>query len=80
MMIPKVEFFSEEMDGVEYINIGLQWEKGDGTIVHAVLGALAGELEPDAMKVIAGVAEQACMYVLELDGAPDAIDVASRES
>lgn len=71
MMIPKIEFFSDEVDGVEYINIGLQWEKGDGTIVHAVLGALEGELEENAMIVIKGVAEQACMYVLELDNEPN---------
>lgn len=65
-MNPRVEFFSEDIDGVDYLNIGLKWER-EGKEVRAVLGALKGELTSDQMKIISGIAEEACMWVLGLN-------------
>lgn len=73
MFRPIVEFFTEPINDVDYMNIGLVWEK-DGEQVRAVIGAIQGTLTQDQMKIIAGIAEQACLYVLGLDGDPQPTD------
>lgn len=62
--MPEVEFFSEDVDGVEYLNVGLQWDD-DGESKRAVLGAFQGDLDQQAMIIIKGLVEQACLYVLD---------------
>ncbi len=66
-MKPEVEFFIEEMNDVEYLNIGLKWEDADGEQVQAVLGAIKGDISQDAMVVIKGLVEQACIYTLGIN-------------
>jgi len=66
-MEPEVEFFSDEVNGVEYLNVGLKFEK-DGQPQRAVLGAFRGEISQEAMVIIKGLVEQACLYTLGLDG------------
>jgi len=68
-MLPEVEFFTEDVDDVEYLNVGLKWIDQKGFEVRAVLGAFQGELPQEAMVTIKGLVEQACVYVLELDDA-----------
>ncbi len=65
-MIPEVEFFAETVDGIEYLNVGLQFEDSDG-LVRAVLGTFQGEVPQEALVIIKGLVEQACIYVLGLD-------------
>ena len=65
---PKVEFFSDDVDGVEYLNVGLVWyDPKKGEEVRAVLGAFTGDLDQDAMVIIKGLVEQAVIYVLGLE-------------
>ena len=74
-MKPLVEFFSEKVDGVEYLNVGLKWIPAEGRdattespdIQRAVLGAFEGEVSQEAMVIIKGLVEQAVMYVLGID-------------
>ena len=70
-MKPEVEFFTDDVDGVEYLNVGLVWQstllKNEGDTVRAVLGAFTGSLDQDAMVIIKGLVEQAVIYVLGLD-------------
>ena len=68
-MQPTVEWFSDDVDGVEYLNVGLAFEK-EGEVVRCVLGAFQGELSQEAMVVITGLVEQACLYTLGLDYEP----------
>ena len=63
-MKPTVEWFSEDVDGIEYLNVGLKFAI-DGELMHAVLGAFQGEIEQDAMQVITALVEQACQFVQE---------------
>ena len=42
----EVEFFSEDVDGVEYLNVGFKFMGADGEVKHAVLGAFSGEMRP----------------------------------
>ena len=81
-MQPRVEWFSDDVDGVEYLNVGLQFER-DGNEVRCILGAFQGEIGQEAMVIITGLVEQACMYTLGLDGetieeAREAADKAER--
>jgi hypothetical protein len=67
-MKPLVEFFSEDVDGTEYLNVGLVWEDPyTGDEKRAVLGAFTGELEQQSMTIIKGLVEQAGIYLLDLD-------------
>ena len=65
-MQPEVEFFTDDVDGVEYLSVGLKWEK-DGEEVRAVLGAFTGTLDQEAMAIIKGLVETAGMFLLGLD-------------
>ncbi len=70
-MKPEVEFFSEDVDGVEYLNVGLVWDgplEGQGE-ARAVLGAFSGKnpIDQNGMSIIKGLVEQACIYVLEME-------------
>ena len=67
-MRPEVEFFTDDVNKVEYLNVGLVWyDPVKGKEVRAVLGAFAGDLDQDAMVIIKGLVEQAVIYVLGLD-------------
>ena len=77
-MNPEVEFFSEDVDGVEYLNVGLVWGKSvfddDEGVFHmeeqrAVLGAFSGKdpIDQNGMSIIKGLVEQACLYVMGLE-------------
>jgi hypothetical protein len=65
--LPEVEFFSDDVDGIEYLNVGLRWYV-NGKEVRAVLGAFQGDVAQEAMVIIKGLVEQAVIYVLGLDG------------
>ena len=67
MKLPEVEFFSEDIDGIEYLNVGLVWEDADAVETRAVLGAFTGTLDQTAMVIIKGLVEQAAVYLLGLD-------------
>jgi hypothetical protein len=60
-----VEFFSEDLDGTEYLNVGFVFEV-DGTQHRAVLGAFTGELEQESMTIIKGLVEQAAEFMVEI--------------
>jgi hypothetical protein len=64
--LPEVEFFSDEVNGIEYLNVGLRWYV-NGKEVRAVLGAFQGDVAQEAMVIIKGLVEQAVIYVLGLD-------------
>ena len=66
-MKPTVEWFSEDIDGTEYINVGLKFVC-DEEVLHAVLGAFQGEIDQEAMQVITALVEQAVMFVQEAYG------------
>ena len=66
-MQPRVEWFSDDVDGQEYLNVGLVFER-EGEEVRCVLGAFQGDVGQEAMTVITGLVEQACLYTLGLDG------------
>lgn len=66
-MKPTVEWFSDDVDGQEYLNVGLKFEK-DGELHRCVLGAFQGDIGQEAMVIITGLVEQACLYTLGLDG------------
>jgi hypothetical protein len=63
--MPEVEFYTEDVDGVEYLNIGLQWVNPEGEPIRAVLGAFQGDMPQEAMIAIKGLVEQACIYVIQ---------------
>ena len=70
-MDPRVEFFSEDVDGTEYLNVGLVWtsvEEGthETQELRAVLGAFSGTnpLDQNGMSIIKGLVEEACLFVL----------------
>ncbi len=65
-LLPEVEFFSEPVNDVEYLNVGLKWYV-NGKKQRAVLGAFQGEISQEAMVTIKGLVEQAVIYVLGLD-------------
>ena len=60
-----VEFFTEDIDGVEYLNVGLKWTDSLGEELRAVLGAFEGEVGEDALKIIRSLVEEACAFVTQ---------------
>ena len=72
--MPEVEFFSEEADGIEYLNVGLKWDDGSGEVMRCVLGAFQGDLDQQAMIIIKGLVEQACIFILGLDDDAPRVD------
>lgn len=65
-MSAEVEFFTEDIDGVEYLNVGLKW-MCDGEELRAVLGAFTGEVDQTALRIIKGLVEEAVGYVQEAE-------------
>ena len=68
-MKPEVEWFSEDVEGVEYLNVGLKFYY-NGEETRAVLGAFGEEIGQEAMQVISALVEQAVVYVQEVYEAP----------
>ena len=61
---PEVEFFSEDVEGVEYLNVGFKfWVPGEAEPVRCVLGAFSGEVDQNAMRIIKGLVEEAAIYM-----------------
>ena len=65
MSQPEVEFFSEDIEGVDYLNVGFKFTTPDGNVQHCVLGAFTGGLEQDGMTIIKGLVEQAGVFMQE---------------
>ena len=64
MKLPEVEFFTEDIDDVEYINVGFVFYRpGQEEPVRCVLGAFSGGLEQDGMRIIKGLVEEAGGYM-----------------
>jgi len=64
MKLPEVEFYTEDIDGVEYINVGFVFYRpGIDEPVRCVLGAFSGGLEQDGMRIIKGLVEEAGGYM-----------------
>ena len=63
-MKTEVEFFSEDIDGTEYLNVGLVFPGPDGEGRRCVLGAFTGEVDQDAMRIMKSLVEEAVGYVL----------------
>ena len=63
-MKPEVEFFSEDIDGAEYLNVGFKFYVPDrDEPVRCVLGAFSGGLEQEGMRIIKGLVEEAAIYM-----------------
>ena len=60
----EVEFFSEDKDGVEYLNVGFKFPGPDGEVQRCVLGAFTGEVDQDAMRIMKGLVEEAAGYII----------------
>ncbi len=61
---PEVEFFTEDVDGVDYLNVGFKFMGADGEVKRAVLGAFSGDLDNDAMTIIKGLVEEASLFII----------------
>ena len=75
---PEVEFFSEDIEGVDYLNVGFKFQTPDGNLQHCVLGAFTGEIEQEAMVIIKGLVEQAALFIEEAYAEMPALEKASR--
>ena len=64
-MKPEVEWFSEDVDGTEYLNVGLKFYRGE-EVSRCVMGAFGEEIGQEAMQVISALVEQAVEYVQEV--------------
>ena len=60
----EVEFFSEDRDGVEYLNVGMKFPNAQGETVRCVLGAFTGEVDQEAMRIMKGLVEEAAGYII----------------
>ena len=61
---PEVEFFSEDIDGTEYLNVGFKfWLPEVAEPIRCVLGAFSGEVDQNAMRIIKGLVEEAATYM-----------------
>ena len=67
----KVEFFTEDIDDVEYLNVGLAFPGKDGEMQRCVLGAFSVSPEEDGLMIIQALVEEAAGYILGA-WAPDA--------
>ena len=64
MELPKVEFYTEDIDGVEYLNVGFVFHVPDAKEpVRCVLGAFSGEVDQNGMRIIKGLVEEAAAYM-----------------
>ena len=61
----KVEFFTEDIDDVEYLNVGLVFPDANGTEQRCVLGAFSVHPEEEGLMIIQALVEEAVGYVLE---------------
>ncbi len=64
-MSAKVEFFTDDVDGQEYLNVGLVWTDEEGETVRAVLGAFQGEPGEEALVIIRALVETACEFIAD---------------
>lgn len=61
---PEVEFFTEDIDDVEYLNVGLKFYVPDSVEpIRCVLGAFSGGVEQDGLRIIKGLVEEAATYM-----------------
>ena len=64
MRHPEVEFFSEDIDGQEYLNVGFKfYVPEEEEPIRCVLGAFSGGLEDEGMRIIKGLVEEAALYM-----------------
>ena len=64
MELPKVEFYTEDIDDVEYLNVGFVFHVPDSEEpVRCVLGAFTGGLDQNGMRIIKGLVEEAAAYM-----------------
>ena len=61
---PEVEFFSEDIEGDEYLNVGFKFfVPAREEPVRCVLGAFSTPLEQEGMRIIKGLVEEAATYM-----------------
>ena len=64
MKQPEVEFFSEDIDGVDYLNVGFKFYTPDSEEpIRCVLGAFSIQPEEDGLRIIKSLVEEACIYM-----------------
>ena len=61
---PKVEFFTEDIDGTEYLNVGFVfYVPNEKEPVRCVLGAFSVFPEDDGLLIIKSLVEEAAIYM-----------------
>jgi len=61
---PEVEFFTEDVDGVEYLNVGFKFSvPNDDEPIRCVLGAFSVSPEDDGLVIIKSLVEEAAQYM-----------------
>ena len=61
---PEVEFFSEDVEGVEYLNVGFKFHVPEREEpVRCVLGAFSGEVDSEFLIVVRSLVEEAAIYM-----------------
>ena len=61
---PEVEFFSEDIDGTEYLNVGFKfYVPTEEEPIRCVLGAFSVFPEADGLTIIKALVEEAAQYM-----------------
>ena len=61
---PEVEFFSEDVDGEEYLNVGFKfYVPTEEEPVRCVLGAFSIVPKEDGLRIIKSLVEEAAIYM-----------------
>ena len=64
MQQPEVEFFTEDVDGQEYLNVGFKfWVPDSAEPIRCVLGAFGVQPEEDGLRIIKALVEEATIYM-----------------
>jgi hypothetical protein len=64
MKQPEVEFFSEDVDGHEYLNVGFKFYiPNEEEPIRCVLGAFGEAPAEDGLRIIKALVEEACIYM-----------------
>ena len=79
MKQPEVEFFSEDIEGNEYLNVGFKfYVPGSDEPVRCVLGAFGVAPEEEGLRIIKALVEEAAGYMLEACAAAPAADAGAK--
>ena len=64
MNAPEVEFFSEDVDGVEYLNVGFKfYVPNTDEPIRCVLGAFRDTPDDNGLTIIKALVEEATIYM-----------------